>query len=301
MPRKKALPPEEENLPTATCECCKTEYCYDPAEFPSGIIFVPCPNCDTRIELETGKACPLMYELRQELSESEDFADWRFCDFIHTLDDEESLEELGITPTPANIETLARFLTCFSKITEYEAFAADVYSRKAKKLEGGLETALALQDPSQRAIALGTYLAAFRQEAEYLLHRSKIQSFRQFVSYLNLRTGKDFKLPDNYDRPAIICDSLGTPIASRNRESAYTEHIELQGKEIVITGTLDKPRKEYADLIKAAGGKLGNAITNRTAYLVTGESPGRCKIDDANYRDIPKCTLATLKTALGIE
>jgi DNA ligase (NAD+) len=48
----------------------------------------------------------------------------------------------------------------------------------------------------------------------------------------------------------------------------------LSDKTFVITGALSKPREEIAALIKAAGGKVTDSVSQKTDYLVVGESPG---------------------------
>jgi DNA ligase (NAD+) len=49
----------------------------------------------------------------------------------------------------------------------------------------------------------------------------------------------------------------------------------LEGKTLVLTGTLpDLTREEAGALIKAAGGKVVNSVSKKTDYLVAGENPG---------------------------
>ena len=49
----------------------------------------------------------------------------------------------------------------------------------------------------------------------------------------------------------------------------------LQGKTLVITGTLpDLSREQAGALIKRAGGKVTNSVSKKTDYLVAGGSPG---------------------------
>jgi DNA ligase (NAD+) len=49
----------------------------------------------------------------------------------------------------------------------------------------------------------------------------------------------------------------------------------LEGKTLVLTGTLPElTREEAAALIKAAGGKVVNSVSKSTDYVVAGESPG---------------------------
>lgn len=48
----------------------------------------------------------------------------------------------------------------------------------------------------------------------------------------------------------------------------------LEGKTLVVTGTLSKPREEVHGIIKAAGGKVGSTIGKTTDYLVVGTDVG---------------------------
>jgi DNA ligase (NAD+) len=49
----------------------------------------------------------------------------------------------------------------------------------------------------------------------------------------------------------------------------------LEGKTLVLTGTLPElTREEAGALIKAAGGKVVNSVSKKTDYVVAGEDPG---------------------------
>ena len=49
----------------------------------------------------------------------------------------------------------------------------------------------------------------------------------------------------------------------------------LEGKTLVLTGTLPElTREEAAALIKAAGGKVVNSVSKKTDYVVAGDNPG---------------------------
>jgi DNA ligase (NAD+) len=49
----------------------------------------------------------------------------------------------------------------------------------------------------------------------------------------------------------------------------------LEGKTLVLTGTLPElTREEAGALIKAAGGKVVNSVSKKTDYVVAGENPG---------------------------
>jgi DNA ligase (NAD+) len=49
----------------------------------------------------------------------------------------------------------------------------------------------------------------------------------------------------------------------------------LEGRTVVLTGTLPElTREEAAALVKAAGGKVTNSVSKKTDYLIAGDSPG---------------------------
>lgn len=48
----------------------------------------------------------------------------------------------------------------------------------------------------------------------------------------------------------------------------------IQGKAIVFTGKISKPRQEFQKLVLENGGKFGTSVTKNTDYLVLGENPG---------------------------
>lgn len=48
----------------------------------------------------------------------------------------------------------------------------------------------------------------------------------------------------------------------------------IQGKTVVFTGKISKPRHEFQKLVEEHGGIAGSDVSNRTDYLVVGEKPG---------------------------
>lgn len=54
----------------------------------------------------------------------------------------------------------------------------------------------------------------------------------------------------------------------------------LAGTTWVITGTLSRPREEWADQIRRHGGKVTGSVSSKTNYLLAGDSPGG-KLDKA--------------------
>ncbi len=55
----------------------------------------------------------------------------------------------------------------------------------------------------------------------------------------------------------------------------------LVGAGCVLTGTLSRPRGEYAKMIEAAGGIVQSAVTSKTRYLIAGANVGATKTEKA--------------------
>ena len=49
---------------------------------------------------------------------------------------------------------------------------------------------------------------------------------------------------------------------------------QLEGLTFVITGTLSRPREYFKELILNAGGKVSDAVSAKTSYLLAGENAG---------------------------
>lgn len=60
----------------------------------------------------------------------------------------------------------------------------------------------------------------------------------------------------------------------------------LQGMNIVITGTLPKPRDEIKDMIEALGGKSAGSVSKKTNYVLAGDEAGS-KLDKARELGVP--------------
>ena len=74
--------------------------------------------------------------------------------------------------------------------------------------------------------------------------------------------------------------ALGIDPQSKPRPAA-AENAALAGVTFVLTGTLSKPRSEFAALIKSAGGVVQDAVSKNTRYLVAGADAGATKINKA--------------------
>jgi DNA ligase (NAD+) len=68
-------------------------------------------------------------------------------------------------------------------------------------------------------------------------------------------------------------------------ESPKQEEGHLQGQTFCITGTLSRPRKEVALMIKAEGGKVVSSVSRKLDFLVAGASAGS-KLEKANRFEV---------------
>ncbi len=73
----------------------------------------------------------------------------------------------------------------------------------------------------------------------------------------------------------------------------------LAGKTVVITGTLSEPREAVAAAIEAAGGKVTDAVSGATSYLVAGEKPGSSKLKGAARHNVAIIDEAALRALLA--
>jgi DNA ligase (NAD+) len=73
----------------------------------------------------------------------------------------------------------------------------------------------------------------------------------------------------------------------------------LEGKTVVLTGTLPElTREEAAALVKSAGGKVTNSVSKKTDYVVAGENPGS-KLGKAEKLGIEILDETGLRALLG--
>ena len=62
----------------------------------------------------------------------------------------------------------------------------------------------------------------------------------------------------------------------------------LEGKSIVVTGTLEAMSREDAEeAIKARGGKAPGSVSKKTTAVVVGEAPGAAKLTKAEELGVP--------------
>jgi DNA ligase (NAD+) len=73
----------------------------------------------------------------------------------------------------------------------------------------------------------------------------------------------------------------------------------LVGMGCVLTGTLSRPRGEYAEMIRLAGGNVQGAVTSKTRYLIAGANTGAAKTSKARELGTEVIDEARLLELLG--
>ena len=72
----------------------------------------------------------------------------------------------------------------------------------------------------------------------------------------------------------------------------------LTGQTFCITGSLSRPRKEIALMIKAAGGKVVSSVSGKLDFLVAGGSSGS-KLDKANRLSVSILSESELESKIS--
>jgi len=77
----------------------------------------------------------------------------------------------------------------------------------------------------------------------------------------------------------------------------------LVGAGCVLTGSLSRPRTEFAERITRAGGIVQSAVSKNTKYLIAGANVGSTKTDKARAlgtQVIDEATLESMLAAAGV-
>ena len=81
------------------------------------------------------------------------------------------------------------------------------------------------------------------------------------------------------------------------------ERRQVLGLAFVLTGSLSRPRTEFAERITRAGGIVQSAVSKNTKYLIAGANVGATKTDKARAlgtQVIDEATLESMLAASGI-
>ena len=103
------------------------------------------------------------------------------------------------------------------------------------------------------------------------------------------------------ERRAMV-QGLAEAIEITAEEAKQESEGPLTGQIFCITGSLSRPRKEIALMIKAAGGKVVSSVSGKLDFLVAGESSGS-KLEKANRLSVTVLTESDLESKIsdGIE
>lgn len=93
--------------------------------------------------------------------------------------------------------------------------------------------------------------------------------------------------------------AIGVDPKCAERQTVKTEG-PLVGMGCVLTGSLSRPRTEWAKLIELAGGVVQSAVTSKTRYLIAGANVGAAKTEKARALGTEVIDEARLKELLGI-
>lgn len=94
--------------------------------------------------------------------------------------------------------------------------------------------------------------------------------------------------------------ALGVDPKSPEKQTVKTEG-PLVGAGCVLTGSLSRPRTEWAKLIELAGGIVQSAVTSKTRYLIAGANVGAAKTEKARALGTEVIDETRLKELLGVE
>jgi len=87
-----------------------------------------------------------------------------------------------------------------------------------------------------------------------------------------------FRNPDNR---AVIDHLLAVGLRPQQPKARPQREGKLQGKTIVVTGTLENfTRQQIEQAIRQAGAKPSGSVSKKTDYMLAGENPGS-KLDKA--------------------
>ena len=150
-----------------------------------------------------------------------------------------------------------------TRVTQQKLF--DTACARVENLGDALTAAAAAQraDDTVRPIR---YITVIKEEAA-----------RALVAYFESESGRD--------AVRVLAEQGIDP--ARTAPPATVGSGPLAGATIVITGTLAAPRQTVAAHIKTAGGRVTDAVSSATTFLLAGDNPGGTKYDKATTLGIP--------------
>ena len=128
-----------------------------------------------------------------------------------------------------------------------------------------------------------------RKGKERQILKIKVEAARAVLAFFASDYGRAF---------AVRMAELGLDPVSERPAAVRTDG-PLAGAGCVLTGTLSRPRGDYAKLIEAAGGVVQSAVTSKTRYLIAGANVGATKTAKARALGTEVIDEARLMELLG--
>ena len=123
---------------------------------------------------------------------------------------------------------------------------------------------------------------------------SSLRKLRRAQERRDAAYAKDMQSRSDAERMRV----LGIDPVRAEKESVKTEG-PLVGAGCVLTGSLSRPRTEYAKMIELAGGIVQSAVTSKTRYLIAGANVGATKTEKARALGTEVIDEARLLELLG--
>ena len=107
----------------------------------------------------------------------------------------------------------------------------------------------------------------------------------EIEGYSHIKTDKILNgLKENYQ----LIRNIIRKLKIKNTKGENVMNNEIQGKNFVFTGKMERKRDDLFELCESLGSNPQKSITKSTDYLVMGESVGKSKIDKAEKFGIMK-------------
>ena len=210
-------------------------------------------------------------------------------------------------------ENLIETYSDFFKLPEKDLFF-DGFGEKSKlRLNESIKNCMRI--PYKKFIASLNLNNVGETVGELIEQHIIIDKLPETISYYDLKRIDGLgeiickEIKDKWDSILKISkdlESVGVTFydSSAKFEYIHSQQLKLYNKNIVITGTLSKPRKDIEQDIKNEGGVIQSAVNKTTSYLVTNEksnSSKRKKAEDLNITIITEDELYEIMRAKNEE
>jgi DNA ligase (NAD+) len=105
---------------------------------------------------------------------------------------------------------------------------------------------------------------------------------------------------DDAHNQHVLAKLKAAGIVPRETERAGTADARFAGKSFVFTGTLEMPRREAEEAVKARGGRVSGSVSKKTDFVVVGEDAGS-KADKARELKVTILSEAEFRAMLEKE